>query len=127
MEDTSDTKVSTTTTSIGMPIVIESVVSSFCLFSSIFIYFKEQANVYCRALALQNVVLFYILFSIFIILLTTMLSFGGYWEYITMAYLGLWFIIKIIQIVVAVLCSRSEKFIGIPPLSTLILAKASSI
>ncbi|EDR29633.1 hypothetical protein EDI_285700 [Entamoeba dispar SAW760] len=118
---------SNSTTSIGLPVVLESIISTTCLFSSIFIYFFEQANVYCRALALQNVFVFYILFTIFILILTSTLTWGGIWEFIMFGYLILCFIIKLVMIALAIIFSKSEKFLGIPPLSTFILNKASAI
>ncbi|BFU18255.1 hypothetical protein EHI8A_018920 [Entamoeba histolytica HM-1:IMSS-B] len=118
---------SSSTTSIGLPVVVESIISTTCLFSSIFIYFFEQANVYCRALALQNVFVFYILFTIFILILTSTLTWGGIWEFIMFAYLILCLIIKLVMIASAIIFSKSEKFLGIPPISTFILNKASAI
>ncbi|EKE40865.1 hypothetical protein ENUP19_0128G0007 [Entamoeba nuttalli] len=118
---------SNSTTSIGLPVVVESIISTTCLFSSIFIYFFEQANVYCRALALQNVFVFYILFTIFILILTSTLTWGGIWEFIMFGYLILCLIIKLVMIASAIIFSKSEKFLGIPPISTFILNKASAI
>lgn len=97
------------------------------MFSSIFIYFFEQANVYCRAHALQNIILFYILFTIFIFFLTSVLAFGGIWEYFMFCYIIIVLIIKVAMIVMAIVFSKSEKFIGIPTFSNFILNKASAI
>ena len=123
----SETGARVTSTSLGIPTIWESVIANLCLFSSIFIYFKEQANVYCRALALQNIIMFYIFLSIFLFFLITTLSFGSWWETVTLVYLGIWFLIKVIMIIVGMLFAKSEKYVGIPPLSTFILNKASAL
>ena len=116
-----------TSTSLGIPVMWESVIANLCLFSSIFIFFKEQANVYCRALALQNIIMFYILLCFFLFFLITTLNFGSWWEIVTFVYLGIWAFIKVIMIVVGIIFSKSEKYVGIPPLSTFILNKASAL
>ena len=125
MSETSTPKV--TSTSLGIPTMWESVIANLCLFSSIFIYFKEQANVYCRALALQNIIMFYILLCFFIFFLITTLNFGSWWEIVTLVYLGFWFVLKVVMIIIGVVFSKSEKYVGIPPLSTFILNKASAL
>ncbi|ELP87920.1 hypothetical protein EIN_275070 [Entamoeba invadens IP1] len=121
------TTTSSKTTSIGLPVIVESLLSSLCLVSSLYIYFFEQANVYCRAVALQNIMLFYLFFALFVFILTSILAFGMVWEYIMFVYVGIALIAKVVQMVIAALFSKSERFIGIPPISTFILNKASAL
>ncbi|KAL7721166.1 Transmembrane protein [Entamoeba marina] len=111
---------SSSTTSLKLPVRVEAVVATLCLFTSIFVYFFEQANVYCRALALQNIITFLWSFHYLV-------PIGGAFEWICIAFLIVLVIIKVIMIALAVIGGKSEKLISIPPISTFILKRASAV
>ncbi|BFU20832.1 hypothetical protein EHI8A_010060 [Entamoeba histolytica HM-1:IMSS-B] len=107
-------------TSTGIPVFVEAFLSSFFVLSSAILFFVEKTNVYCRSVALQGVIWFFVLFIAAFPFYLTCIAFGGFFEVVMMLYVLFYLIFKIFLIVIALLRARSEVFFAIPPFGHLI-------
>ena len=112
-------------TSTKLPVALEAFLSTFSVLSSAIFFFTEKQNVYCRSCALQSFIWFYVCFLASFPFYLTCIAFGGVAEMIMIIYVVVYWIFKVIMIIMAVVGARSENFIAIPPFTHLINKYAS--
>ncbi|ELP87495.1 hypothetical protein EIN_097820 [Entamoeba invadens IP1] len=114
-------------TSTHIPVMLEAFLSSFFVLSSAIFFFVEKTNVYCRAVAMQSIIWFFILFIIALPFYMACIAFGGFGEVVMMVYVLLYIIFKIALILMAVIRAHSEVFLAVPPFGNIINKYAANL
>ncbi|BFU18418.1 hypothetical protein EHI8A_022630 [Entamoeba histolytica HM-1:IMSS-B] len=112
-------------TSMGLPLIIESFLASCSALTGIVILHTEKTNSYCKAYALQSIFLFAVFFIVSLPFLILCLAVGHAFQTVYLLLLFSYIVIKLFFVVMAVLRSKSESFIGIPGLATWIYSTAA--
>ena len=119
------TETSSGVTTMRCPVIVESALSEICSITGLIFFFFEKENLYTRAHALQSILffLFCALVSIPFFILNVIV--GGAFEYVFIGLIVLYFVLRVVLIVMAVLFAKNEQFTSIPLIKDVILKLAN--
>ncbi|ELP88074.1 hypothetical protein EIN_222070 [Entamoeba invadens IP1] len=127
VDDTMSFQTTTSTTSLGLPVLAESVLGSISAITGIVVLNLEKTNNYCKACAFQSIFLFLVFFISSLPFLILCLAVGGFFQTIYVTVLIIYIVVKTFFITTTVLRAKSQSFMGIPGLATWILNTAAKL
>lgn len=125
MDDVMSFETATGTTSTGIPVKVESILASCSALSATVILNFERTNSYCKAHALQSIMLFISFFVISLPVLILCVAIGKVFQTLYILMLLGYAAIKAFFITMAIIRSGTETFVGIPGLATWIYSIAA--